>query len=109
MLMGGGTGTTPSATTPATEKVEPTMSTPVSAPEVADKMDVDSQAPAPESEKAQMEAVESQSQTQGESVHSILQTEEFWSDVKGFLAQRLRDEKEGERLAGMFREAWKRS
>lgn len=35
----------------------------------------------------------------------VLGTEQFWSDLKGFLVQRIRDEKEGERLAGVFREA----
>ncbi|KAL1640018.1 hypothetical protein SLS58_007285 [Diplodia intermedia] len=32
----------------------------------------------------------------------------FWADLKGFLVQRLKDEAEGERLAGVFREAWAR-
>ena len=36
----------------------------------------------------------------------LLRTEEFWGDLKGFLTQRLRDEAEGERLAGVFRGAW---
>lgn len=36
---------------------------------------------------------------------SVLQTEEFWSDLKGFLVQRLKDEQEGERVAGVFRKA----
>lgn len=107
MLMGGGTGGTPSATTPATEKVEPLMAAPVPAAAAEDKMDVDPPAPAPESEKAQAEAGEPK--TQGEDVQSILKTEEFWADVKGFLAQRLRDDKEGERLAGVFREACSKS
>ena len=42
---------------------------------------------------------------QGPSGTELLQTEEFWGDLKGFLAQRLRDETEGERLAGVFRGA----
>lgn len=43
---------------------------------------------------------------QGPSGTEMLRTEEFWGDLKGFLAQRLRDEAEGERLAGVFRGAW---
>jgi hypothetical protein len=42
---------------------------------------------------------------QGPSGKDILATEEFWTDLKGFLVQRLKDEKEGERLADIFREA----
>jgi hypothetical protein len=34
-----------------------------------------------------------------------LETEDFWIDLKGFLIQRLKDEKEGERLAKVFRNA----
>lgn len=32
----------------------------------------------------------------------------FWSDLKGFVVQRIRDEKEGERLVTMFRDAWEK-
>lgn len=35
----------------------------------------------------------------------VLKTEEFWGDLKGFLIQRLKDEGEGERVVGVFREA----
>ena len=37
---------------------------------------------------------------------SVLKTEEFWGDLRGFLIQRLKDEGEGERVAGVFRKAW---
>lgn len=43
---------------------------------------------------------------QGSNGTGLLRTEEFWGDLKGFLTQRLRDEAEGERLAGVFRGAW---
>lgn len=46
---------------------------------------------------------------QGPSGAEELKTEAFWGDLRGFLVQRLRDEGEGERLAGVFREAWERS
>jgi len=42
---------------------------------------------------------------QGPSGKEILATEEFWTDLKGFLVQRLKDEKEGNRLVGIFRKA----
>jgi hypothetical protein len=38
---------------------------------------------------------------------SVLATEEFWGDLKGFLVQRLKDEKEGERVWGVFKDAMK--
>jgi len=95
-----GVGTTPAAT-PVVEKSEPSMS----APAPADKMDIDSAGHAPESEKAQAEA-DKKPDAQANDVESILKSEEFWSDLKGFLAQRLRDEGEGEKLAKVFREAY---
>jgi hypothetical protein len=96
MMMGGAS----TATTPATEKVEPQMTMPA-----PDMMEVDSQAAAPESEKAMAEA--QNEKTEVERVQGILKTDEFWTDLKGFLAQRLRDQREGERLADVFREAWR--
>ncbi|KAH8657149.1 cell-cycle control medial ring component-domain-containing protein [Tricladium varicosporioides] len=39
----------------------------------------------------------------------ILKTDEFWGDLRGFLVQRLKDEKEGERLARAFKKAWEKS
>lgn len=34
--------------------------------------------------------------------------EEFWEDLKGFVVQRIRDEKEGERMVGAFKSAWEK-
>ncbi|KAH7051181.1 cell-cycle control medial ring component [Macrophomina phaseolina] len=39
----------------------------------------------------------------------VLRTDEFWADLKGFLVQRLKDEGEGGRLAGVFREAFEQN
>jgi hypothetical protein len=36
----------------------------------------------------------------------LLETEEFWMDLKGFLTQRLKDQVEGERVFGVFKNAW---
>ena len=96
VMVMGGAGATPSATSPVIEKTEPPLPP-------SEKTGVDSQAPAPMSEKAQAEAetVPSEADTTAD----ILMTEEFWSDLKGFLAQRLRDQKEGEKLAQLFRDA----
>ncbi|KAJ3513640.1 hypothetical protein NM208_g15157 [Fusarium decemcellulare] len=38
-----------------------------------------------------------------------LETEEFWSDLKGFLMQRLKDESQAENLSGLFRSSWQSS
>lgn len=101
MVMGG--GSTPAGTTPAVEKPDPV---PASAAPASgdDPMDIDSQAPAPESEKAMAEAATSSATV--DTVASTLKSEEFWTDLKGFLVQRLRDEPEAEKLAATFRNAW---
>lgn len=43
----------------------------------------------------------------GSSLAADLAKDEFWDDLKGFLTQRLKDTSEGERLALVFREAWR--
>ncbi|KAK7888412.1 hypothetical protein LTR67_008758 [Exophiala xenobiotica] len=43
-------------------------------------------------------------QTSGE---IVLQTDEFWNDLQGFLEQRIRDQGEAVRLRGVFERAWK--
>ncbi|KAK3343893.1 cell-cycle control medial ring component [Lasiosphaeria hispida] len=43
---------------------------------------------------------------QGLSGTGVLETEEFWGDLKGFLQQRVRDEKTAEEAVGLFRGAW---
>lgn len=89
MLMGGaGSGSTPRAQSPA-----------VAVP--------DSRSPAPESEKANVEAEQAGGHAET-TAKEVLRTEEFWADLKGFLAQRLRDEEEGEKLSSMFKEAWEK-
>ena len=35
----------------------------------------------------------------------VLKTEEFWSDLRGYLVQRLKDEQEGDRLVKVFKAA----
>lgn len=42
----------------------------------------------------------------GVSGHEVLKTQEFWSDLEGFLQQRVRDEKTAGELTGLFRGAW---
>ncbi|KAK9781131.1 putative Cell-cycle control medial ring component-domain-containing protein [Seiridium cardinale] len=44
---------------------------------------------------------------QGTSGNDTLQTSEFWDDLKGFLLQRIRDEKEAEDLFNTFQTAYK--
>jgi hypothetical protein len=39
----------------------------------------------------------------------VLKTDEFWQDLKGFLVQRLKDEAEGERVWGVFKNAVEKS
>lgn len=41
--------------------------------------------------------------------NDVLQSQEFWSDLEGFLAQRIRDQDEATRLRGVFESAWRSS
>ncbi len=43
---------------------------------------------------------------QGPSGEALLESEQFWEDLKGFMMQRLKDEKISTELKGVFREAW---
>ena len=56
----------------------------------ADKMDVDT-APV----------------AQGPSGDEVLDSEEFWGDLKGFLSQRLKDDGKAQGVAEIFRASWK--
>ncbi|KAI9800440.1 MAG: hypothetical protein M1833_003326 [Piccolia ochrophora] len=62
-------------------------------------------APAPSTD-AEKDSTDT-SVAQGPSGHEVLQSEAFWDDLKGFLMQRLRDEKEGARVFAAFRSAWR--
>lgn len=42
----------------------------------------------------------------GPSGEQVLKTEAFWDDLQGFLAQRIKDEKEAARLRQVFHAAW---
>ncbi len=44
---------------------------------------------------------------QGLSGADVLQTQDFWADLKGFLLQRIRDEQLAAELTSTFQEAWK--
>lgn len=43
---------------------------------------------------------------QGPSGEEILKTDAFWDDLRGFLAQRIKDETEAARLKELFKKAW---
>ena len=103
MVLGG--SSTPSGVT------SPPVSTPTAVPsspavEIPDPTQptrADQQDPAPLSEKAEVKA-ESVGATTGGAAE-VVRSELFWSDLKDFLVQRLRDEEAGERLLGVFRAA----
>jgi ubiquitin-like protein 4 len=63
--------------------------------------------PAPAPEKMEgMEKLSSPPPVQGASGKQMLQTEDFWKDLQGFLEQRIRDEAEAVRLVHKWRSAW---
>ena len=113
MVLGGGGATpnagTPSASSPAVEKADPAASVPeVPAAPTADKMDIDEQTSAPGSEKAHAESAPTAKSAPGAgpSGPGALNTIEFWNDLQDFLAQRLRDTEEAQRLSKVFKMAW---
>lgn len=108
MVLGGGGGvaspapaSTPDVGSPAVEVPDP-----VALP--AKTSEKDKEAAAPLSERAEMLAG-TKATEEGGGAKEVLGTEAFWGDLKDFLVQRLRDEGEGERLLGVFREAAARS
>ncbi|KAK4940077.1 hypothetical protein LTR28_009223, partial [Elasticomyces elasticus] len=104
MVLGGAAvSSTPS--TPAVEVPDPAATAAVAPGEA---IDIDGPGPLSENAEAQAEAGGSVAGQQG-SGSSVLQTEEFWDDLKGFLVQRLRDEREGEKAVAVFRKAWRGS
>lgn len=75
-------------------------STPVTSPPAV--------APPSEAEKGLVGEESAVPAAQGPSGKEVVASEEFWEDLKGFVMQRTRDEKEGERLVGLFRSAWEK-
>ena len=45
---------------------------------------------------------------QGPSGEVVVESEEFWKDLGGFLVQRIRDEKKAREVADVFRESWRK-
>lgn len=43
---------------------------------------------------------------QGPSGKEVVASDVFWEDLRGFVVQRIKDEKEGGRLIAVFRKAW---
>jgi len=77
-------------------------------PAVAAGQEVEASAP-PASVPEKMEGIEKLSSpppVQGPSGKQILQTEDFWKDLQGFLEQRIKDEAEALRLVQKWRSAW---
>lgn len=65
--------------------------------------------PAPKNEDdsaAATAAADAASTAQGTSGEAVLQTDAFWTDLRGFLSQRIRDEKITEELFGKFLSSW---
>ncbi|KAL8827345.1 MAG: hypothetical protein Q9191_003237 [Dirinaria sp. TL-2023a] len=44
---------------------------------------------------------------QGPSGDEVLESEEFWNDLKGFLSQRLKNDGKAEEVTNVFRQSWK--
>ncbi|ETI24559.1 hypothetical protein G647_03928 [Cladophialophora carrionii CBS 160.54] len=103
MVMGGAPDPPPQAQPPAHEASKGTATTAT---------------PAPTSEKTAggeatpMEGVESTTepvQPGGISGENVLETSEFWTDLQGFLEQRIRSSDEAVKLRAVFERAWRSS
>ncbi|KAK5071867.1 hypothetical protein LTR64_004354 [Lithohypha guttulata] len=70
----------------------------------ADPMEVDQS-----TSKGRSESQSQPVQPGEDSGNDVLQTPEFWSDLEGFLAQRIRNQEEASRLRGLFERAWRSS
>lgn len=65
-----------------------------------------SPAPKHEDDPAATATTDAASTAQGTSGEAVLQTDAFWTDLRGFLSQRIRDEKITEELFGKFLSSW---
>jgi ubiquitin-like protein 4 len=94
MIMGGG-----QAKGQASEAVTPSVGTPAPEEEKADVMEG--------VEKSQVSAAETARAVQGPVGEEALRMEGFWTDLKGFLVQRLKvDEEMAGKVADRFRGGW---
>ncbi|KAK5951060.1 hypothetical protein OHC33_007813 [Knufia fluminis] len=60
-----------------------------------------------QNEKSGAESESQPVQPGEESGDEVLQGEEFWKDLEGFLAQRIRSQEDARRLRGVFERAWR--
>jgi hypothetical protein len=100
MILGGAASVTPRASPAPSPTAASTASGSAPASEKATAQAASQFKPVVEDKSAQ-----SPRTSVGPSGKEVLATEEFWSDLKGFLTQRLKDEAEGERVLGVFRKA----
>ncbi|KAF2203716.1 hypothetical protein GQ43DRAFT_478819 [Delitschia confertaspora ATCC 74209] len=82
----------------------PVTSPPATTPSEGDKGLAEASASGPGSENVNVELA-----AQDLSGKEVIASQEFWDDLKGFIVQRIRDVKEGERLVGVFKNAWESS
>lgn len=101
MLLGGAGSA--SADLPAAKVASPAIQVPDPMSMTASAQAMDGNVSAGSDKDAQMEDVRP-STSQGKA-HDVLKSDAFWTDLQGFLTQRLKDEDEGRRLAKVFRDA----
>ncbi|KAL2000813.1 hypothetical protein VTN02DRAFT_2588 [Thermoascus thermophilus] len=77
-----------------------TVVSPEAAPAAAAAAAEEEKKPEAEAPPVQLKAA------QGPSGEEVLKTDAFWDDLRGFLAQRIKDEAEATRLKELFKKAW---
>lgn len=68
-----------------------------------------SPAAAPRTAEEESAAADAAPVAQGQSGAAVLETDAFWTDLRGFLLQRIRDEQITEELFGKFLSSWETS
>lgn len=63
----------------------------------------------PRAAEEEIAAADAAPVAQGQSGEAVLETDAFWTDLRGFLLQRIRDEKITEELFGKFLSSWETS
>ncbi|EAA27260.3 hypothetical protein GE21DRAFT_3405 [Neurospora crassa] len=104
LMVMGGQATFDSAEAKAAREARLAATANTTKPEVSESPEVEMKDVTQES--GSTEAAAAGPVAQGLSGPAVLETEEFWEDLKGYLQQRIRDEKTAEEVVGRFRGAW---
>ncbi|KIX09735.1 uncharacterized protein Z518_00816 [Rhinocladiella mackenziei CBS 650.93] len=107
MVMGGAPDPPPQKQTQTRTRAPVPVETEMAAAPASEKAAVEAEEKSTVS--SAMEGVETTTTSAEATRESVLETAEFWTDLQGFLEQRIRDQAEAVRLRGVFEQAWRSS